>query len=84
MMYGYTIGDTLDCNLLNITIQYFSNGTGPKLDCSPRHHAVPPQEEADISNIESLQARRMQKTFKDSDSSFEPASQDYVCHPYCS
>lgn len=54
MMYGYTVGDTLDCNLLNITIQYFSNGTGPKLNCAPRHHSSMPKEESDVSNIESL------------------------------
>lgn len=41
MLYGYTVGDTLDCNLLNITIQFFSNGTGPKLNCAPRHHSMP-------------------------------------------
>ena len=57
ILYGYTIGDTLDCNLLNLTIQYFSNGTGPKLDCSPRHHSEMPQGE--VSNLESIQARRM-------------------------
>lgn len=37
VLNGYTIGDTLDCHLLDMTIQYFSNGTGPTLNCTSKY-----------------------------------------------